>query len=472
MATSPGLEIQREAQSEALFQIVQQFQNLLGDDRVTAWDVAQPSLIAQADQAIAPSHHPACILYPHTPEELAEAVAYAHAHQWTVMPLGHGSKLHWGGLAKPINILVSTARLNRLIDHAVGDLTVTAEAGMGFADIQQHLQGEQQQLGLDPSFGDRATLGGIVATADTGSLRQRYGGVRDMLIGLSFVRADGQIAKAGGQVVKNVAGYDLMKLMTGAYGTLGIITQVTFRLYPIPPASQTILITGEAEAIATLADQIAVSTLTPTQFDLLSPALVQRLEIGKSMGLLLRFQSIAVSVEQQVSQVQAIAHSNDHSTDHSAETRSPSDATKLQTTLLDPDEEQNLWRRLRETMDSGPYSVPITCKIGVEPRHAAIALTHLEAALPAEAIGQLHRSSGSGTLRLEGEAIVPQAILKLRQICESYGGYLTLLEAPPSWKRQIDVWGYPGNALPLMQRIKQEFDPEHRLNPARFVGGI
>ncbi len=464
MANTQSFAIQPEAQSEKASRLVQQLQSLLGSDRVTDWNNALENLHTQAAEAIARSPSPACILYPHNQAELAEAVTYAHHHQLTLMTLGQGSKLHWGGLGDAVDILVSTARMNRLIDHAVGDLTVTAEAGMSFATLQQHLQKERQLLGIDPSFGDRATLGGIIATADTGSLRQRYGGVRDMLIGLSFVRADGQVAKAGGQVVKNVAGYDLMKLMTGAYGTLGIITQATFRLYPIPPDSQTILLTGDPEAIATIANQVTVSTLTPNQFDLLSPALVQQMDIGTGMGLLLRFQSIAVSLEQQVSQVEAIASN--------IEPRSNQNGTGLQSCCLHQDDELNLWGQLRETMESCPHQVPITCKIGVEPRHSAIALIELEAALFMKPLIQIHRSSGIGTLRLEGEAIVPQAILKLRQICESYGGYLTLLEAPPSWKRQIDVWGYPGNALPLMQRIKHQFDPDRRLNPARFVGGI
>lgn len=440
MATLDNFEIHSDAQSERRSHLVQQLQSRFGDDRVVSWSAVHSTLNSQVTQAIASDQLPACILYPQTQAELAEAVACAHAHQWTLMPLGHGSKLHWGGLASSADFLLSTECLTRLIDHAVGDLTITAEAGMSFADLQQHLQSEQQQSGLDPCFGDRATLGGIVATADTGSLRQRYGGVRDMLIGLSFVRADGQVAKAGGQVVKNVAGYDLMKLMTGAYGTLGILTQLTFRVYPMPVAAQTLLLTGEPEAIAKLVRQIGSSTLTPTQFDVLSPRLMQHLSAGQGMGLLLRFQSIAVSVEQQVNQVLAIAQN--------AEVSSRADSKKLRSQVLEQEEEQSLWRRLRETMESAPYQVPVTCKIGVEPCHGIASLTQLEAALPAETLIQLHYSSGIGTIRLEGEAIVPQALLKLRQICESHGGYFTVFEAP-----------LLGNARSIFGAIPAMFSP-------------
>lgn len=459
------------AQSDARHSVVQHLQHLLGADRVERWDATDEVLQFQAAQAIAPEGLPACVLYPQTQEELAAAVAYAYEHQWSLMPVGHATKLHWGGVSPQVDVLISTARLNRLIDHAVGDLTVTAEAGMSFADLQAHLRDRHQQVGIDPAYGDRATLGGIVATANTGSWRQRYGGIRDMLIGISFVRPDGLLAKAGGQVVKNVAGYDLMKLMTGAYGTLGIMTQVTFRVYPIPPVSQTVLFAGSAEAIATLAERIFVSTLTPTQFDVLSPYLMQQLQLspdkGQAMGLLVRFQSISVSVEQQVRQVQAIAHDVESTCGESGP-----NSSVLHTILIEPQAQLPLWRRLRETMESAPAKIPVTCKIGVEPCRGVEILDQLDALLPVRAIAQIHRGSGIGVLRLDGDSTVPQALLRLRQQCEAFGGYLTVLEAPPAWKRQIDVWGYPGNALPIMRQIKQQFDPEGRLSPNRFVGGL
>ena len=149
--------------------------------------------------------------------------------------------------------IVSTQKLDRLIAHAVGDLTVTVEAGMKFAKLQEILATAGQFLPLDPAYPDRASIGGIIATADTGSLRHRYGGVRDLLLGITFVRADGKIAKAGGRVVKNVAGYDMMKLFTGAYGTLGILTEVTFRVYPLPTTEGTVILTGAADKLANLA---------------------------------------------------------------------------------------------------------------------------------------------------------------------------------------------------------------------------
>ncbi|MEY2859424.1 MAG: hypothetical protein RLZZ74_3737, partial [Cyanobacteriota bacterium] len=186
---------------------------------------------------------PIYLIFPQTIEALAKIVKQAAQQKWRILICGNASKINWGKITQDIQLVVSTQKYDRLIEHAVGDLTVTVEAGMKLADLQSKLRSHQQFLPLDSAYGD-ATLGGIVATADAGSWRQRYGGVRDLLLGLSFVRADGEIAKAGGRVVKNVAGYDLMKLFTGAYGSLGIITQLTFRLYPWITTSQTMLLTG------------------------------------------------------------------------------------------------------------------------------------------------------------------------------------------------------------------------------------
>ncbi|TAF07972.1 MAG: FAD-binding oxidoreductase, partial [Nostocales cyanobacterium] len=240
------------------------------ENAVLPWEKLELSQQQRIQAAMDTKSHPSCIVYPHTQEQLAAVMANANRNKWRVLPCGSGSKLNWGGLGKNIDIIISTERINQLIEHAVGDLTVTVEAGMKFGEIQEILAKSRQTLALDPSFPHSATIGGIVATADTGSLRQRYGGVRDQLLGITFIRADGQIAKAGGRVVKNVAGYDLMKLFTGAYGTLGIISQITFRVYPLPETSATVILTGKAEAISQAATILQGSELTPTQADLIS----------------------------------------------------------------------------------------------------------------------------------------------------------------------------------------------------------
>ncbi|HEY9630982.1 MAG TPA: FAD-binding oxidoreductase [Coleofasciculaceae cyanobacterium] len=444
--------------------IAKTFETLLGADAVCAWDAAcfqaalpdsQPrSLQFQIAQAITPETHPDCILYPQTAAELAEAIACAHRQRWRVLLCGSGSKLHWGGLATGIQVVISTARINRLIEHAAGDMTVTAEAGMRFADLQALLGKAGQFLTADPAYAHTATLGGMVAAADTGSLRQRYGGLRDFLIGISLVRTDGERAKAGGRVVKNVAGYDLMKLFTGSYGTLGAISELTFRLYPLPTSSQTVVLTGEPAAIAQASATLLASGLTPTRLELLSVGAVKALGRGEGMGLIGRFQGIEISVEKQAAQMLEIGH-----------------VLQLSGTSCTDTDSAALWQQWQELMEQRPPEAPIFCKIGVLPAQAVEALVQLTAlaAGATPTIATLHASSGLGTLRCQATA---QGILDLRQVCQAQGGFLTLLEAPIALKQKLDVWGYPGNALDIMRRIKHQFDSENLFSPGRFVGGL
>ena len=395
------------------------------------------------------------------------------------MPCGNGSKLDWGGLVKldppqpPLRrgeqdvfkvplfkgdlggspdaggiVAVSTARLNGLVEHAVGDLTVTAEAGMKFADLQAVLAAAGQFLPIDPAYPQQATLGGIIATADTGSLRHRYRGVRDLLLGMTFVRSDGKIAVAGGRVVKNVAGYDLMKLFTGSYGTLGIISQVTFRVYPLPESSGTVILTGEAGALAQAAQILLSSALTPTAVDLLSPDLVTKLGLGKGTGLIVRFQSIAESVQQQSARLLEVG-----------------EKLGLQGTKCSENDEHQLWQRLPETVWDSDTKSAIICKIGIRPSEAVAAINEL----PLQD-AFIHAGSGLGVLRFENATA--ETLLQVRQRCEAKGGFLTVLVAPTDIKQELDVWGYTGSAIDVMHRIKQQFDPENILSPHRFISGV
>jgi glycolate oxidase FAD binding subunit len=425
--------------------IVNSLESILREPNlVITWENLELPTKQLIQSAIDSTSHPSCIVYPQTQTQLAEVMAIAHQHKWRVLTCGGGTKINWGGLDHRIDIIVSTIHINRLIEHAVGDLTVTVEAGIKFAQLQEILAKSNQAIALDPTTPTLATIGGIIATADTGSLRQRYGGVRDHLLGITFVRADGQIAKAGGRVVKNVAGYDLMKLFTGSYGTLGIISQATFRVYPCPEASRTVVLTGQPEFILLAIANLKASALTPTHADLLSLQLVSRLGLGESMGLIVRFQSVSESVEEQSNQFLAIAQK-----------------LGLDGTTYVGEDEVDLWRKLPEQIHSPAGDSVITGKIGVLPTAAVEILTQIE-------LGLIHIGSGLGLVRLREE----KEILALRQLCESHSGFLTVLAAPVTLKESLDVWGYSGNALNLMRGIKKQFDGNNILSPSRFVGGI
>lgn len=436
------------------FAIAPQLESIVGAGSVISCAALQAPLKEQIARSLAPNTQIDCAVYPNTQAELAAVLAIARRNRWGVLPFGSGSKLSWGGLAKNVQIAVSTERLNRLVDRAAGDMTVTAEAGMKFSQLQQLLAPVGQFLALDPAYPDSATLGGIVATADSGSLRQRYGGVRDQLIGFSFVRSDGQVAKAGGRVVKNVAGYDLMKLFAGSYGTLGIICQVTFRVYPLPEASQTVLLSGETQAIATAAQTLLASALTPTAADLLSTKLARALGAPSGMGLLVRFQSIPESVTEQSDRIVEVGKK-----------------LGLQSSTYTEVEESALWQRLRELMQPTDEEGAVFGKIGVKASSAVAALAKFDDLAGSSGLGAIRAQTGLGYLRFDGEG-ASDRISKLRSLLSENSGFLTLLEAPIAVKQQVDVWGYSGNALDLMKKIKQQFDPENILSPHRFVSGI
>lgn len=435
---------------------IQELETIVGKYNISLWENIDQSKKQQLSQAIAPDNTINCIIYPETQAQLSDVVACCAQNNWVILPCGSGSKLHWGGLVKvdPTThyqeiIVVSCDRLNGLIEHAVGDLTVTVEPGIKYAELQATLAKTGQFLAIDPAYPETATLGGIIATADTGSLRQRYRGVRDMLLGISLVRSDGKIAKAGGRVVKNVAGYDLMKLFTGSYGTLGIISQVTLRVYPIQEASGTVVLVGEREHIAKATQTLLSSALTPVAVELLSTNLVKELDLGKAVGLIVRFQTVIGSVEEQLQKLLEVGNSLGLNC------------------IRYCDYEVELWNKLKQKIWDSHRKTEIICKIGVMPNQAVETLNQvaLETGL-----GLIHAGSGLGELHFN--SVNPETILELRQWCESIGGFLTVLAAPLEIKQKLDVWGYNQNGLDIMRRIKQKFDPQNILNPHSFVGGI
>lgn len=376
-------------------------------------------------------------------EELAELVASANRDRLPIMVAGNRSKLDWGGIVTGAKSIVSTQKLDRLIAHAVGDLTITVEAGMKFARLQEILATAGQFLPLDPAYPDRATIGGIIATADTGSLRHRYGGVRDLLLGITFVRADGKIAKAGGRVVKNVAGYDMMKLFTGSYGTLGILTEVTLRVYPLPTNFGTVILTGAVDRLQQAAKILLASTLTPIAADVVSTALSQHLEISNTPSLVVKFATIPESIAQQSAQLLEIGK-----------------GLGLKGGSWQGEQAERLWSGIQ----TGIWGdTQIGCKFGVRLTAAVETLDDLDRSSDNRAKGVIHLNSGIGACALNDS----NHIAPLRSHCEAFGGFVSVLQAPADVKQQIDVWGYRGNAVPLMRQIKQQFDPSNILNPGR-----
>lgn len=431
--------------------IAQTIESIVGAAQVTSWETLTTPLKAAVLRAIASNSRPDCVVYPTTPEQLAEVVACAHQNQWRLLPCGHGSKLDWGAAVTGADLVISTHNLHQVVEHAEGDLTITVQAGAPFAAVQEQLLKTRQFLAIDPAYPQQATLGGIVATRDTGALRQRFGGIRDMLIGISFVRHDGQIVKAGGRVVKNVAGYDLMKLMSGSFGTLGIITQLTFRTFPQQEASQTVVLTGTAETIQAITATLLRSSLTPIAMDILSPGLLDKAP-ANHLGLALQFQSIAAGVAEQVERLRTIAAS-----------------LPLQLEGLTHEAESQFWQTLNSTLLAAKDPTKAIAKIGLLPAQAVECLQSLQATLaPGSWQARIHAGSGIGTLQLNTEQNGIGQLQALRSRCQAASGYLNLLEAPADWKQTFDPWGIAEPTKMLMSRLRAQFDPQGQFSPGRL----
>ncbi len=407
---------------------------------VMEWEKVSSYWQESIKNAVSNKIYPHYLVFPNTTVSLSQLITFAHENKWRILPSGNGTKLGWGGLSENVDLVVSTAKLNQVIDYAQEDLTITVESGVKLADLQAILAKNNQFLPINPSFPSDATVGGIMATADSGSWRQRYGGVRDLILGFSFVRFDGQIAKAGGKVVKNVAGYDLMKLFTGSYGSLGVITEITFRVYPLPSNSKTIVICGNSESMGKLQQVIVNSSLTPSCADLSSPSLMKSLDLGEGMGIILRFQSIEESVNNQVDQVKNWASN-----------------LGLIFTLYEGNDEQFLWQKLEEIVSLSQSDQDITCKVGILGSEIVTLFDKFN-------FRGLINFSGIGKLILSEEDSF-NLLLAIREFGDRQGGFLTILDSSVMIKKKIDPWGYSGDGMEMMRKIKHNFDPLNIFTP-------
>ena len=413
---------------------------------VTLWDALPSEMAHRLQQALQPDLLPIGLVIPDTVEQLSAVVTKLHHDRIAMVPMGSGSKLAWGAPVSQPAVFVSTEHLNKIVDHAIGDLTVTAQAGIKFDALQAILQQSGQFLAIDPSW-PSGTIGGIVATGDSGALRHRYNSVRDMVLGVEFVRSDGKIVKAGGRVVKNVAGYDLMKLLTGSYGTLGILSQITVRLYPNQEASQTILLAGDPEILQRAIQGILNSGLTPSAMDLLSLGTMKVLNLGSSMGLLIQFQGLTESVQEQCDRVLELGKSL---------------FLNAEIQAID----QLLWNQVSHSLSQSMVQGEVVCKWAVRSNQTVSTLLQVQAMVP-DTIARFHVSGGLGQLQLKAD-VTSDVVQKIRSICELNGGFLSILMAPSNLKSELDIWGFRGNSGSWMRSIQQQFDPLNILSPGRM----
>ncbi len=351
---------------------------------------------------------------------------------------GAGTKLDWGMRPTHLDAVIDVSAMTGVIEHSPGDLVVRARAGTRLADIQSVLAAHGQRLAIDEVVAG-SSIGGIVSTALSGPLRQRFGGVRDLLIGLTVVRADGVITRAGGRVPKNVAGYDLCKLFTGSYGTLGVITEVIFRIHPLAVTTRYI------DARFAGFDH-AVDALRRLRRAQLMPAAVElNDESGDVIEVVVALEGVEETLGSQTEEVRRLLGSSHETTEQPAWWSVLPGRTTLKVTTP-PGETLKLMGEIRIDLATIGAGATLRASGGLGIIHVG-----LDDALE---VDRLRRVVDS-----------------VRELATRRGGHAVVLRAPQDAKDAVDVWGQIP-ALRLMKAVKDNFDPSHRLAPGRFVGGI
>jgi len=392
-------------------------------------------------------------LIPATPEELSAILVSASAEQRPITPWGAGQHQHLGMAAHPNSLVVQTTALNRILEYAPADLTVTAEAGARLADIQAALQPHGQWLPWNPSGGALATIGGLLAAGRSGPLRLGYGTPRDWLLGARVALGDGRLIKSGGRVVKNVAGYDSHKLHLGALGTLGIMLAMTFKIAPLPEFDQTVLgVYADVPAALAAVARLRTRPLAPISLAIVTGPAVKTFQanaVPSDVLLLARFMGIRAAVERHVHVAESVGAAPIE------------DGTEC-------------WHRIAE------YATPVApddliLRIGTRPAALAALIQAL----------QRHEPNGASVLAEPGVGLayarwplrndmndIAARLMALRMDLVAYDGYVVVEAVPPDLHTTLDCWGPAPATIALMRSLKAQWDPAGILNPGRYVGGI
>jgi glycolate oxidase FAD binding subunit len=387
-------------------------------------------------------------------DELPDLVRHLHREGTPWLPAGLASRLDWGPPPRQPCQPLSVARLRRIVEHNPGDFTITVEAGAPLEEVQRVLAAHGQWLAVDPPWGSHpladpagprgsGSIGGLVARGLAGGYRQRYLGLRDQLIGVALLRADGTAARAGGRVVKNVAGYDLMRLLAGSWGSLALITEVSLRTMPLSPHRAGVLLRGDLESLSNLSRTLLRSTLAPERIDWWNASLSGAAGLTVAPTLLVTLASVeAHCLQDQLNAVAAL---------------SALPAQRLSATEVEALLQEGL---------GGDLSRPVPAwllRIGVNPASTPLLL---EAGAADGLKLELGAGSGLGMAWSE-QPISAERIEELRARCQELGGFLTVLRQPA--EAALAAWGN-APAKDLIEAIKRQFDPKGQLAPGRLPG--
>ena len=438
---------------------------------------------------------PEALVYPENLNQVAELIKLANTQSWGVIPWGGGTKMALGKPPLRFSLVLSTSRLNKILDLDVDNLTVTAQAGVKLTDLQDLLAGAENRcfflpddnlknqakymcsggdykgvfLPLDPPFPDRVTLGGIVAVNSTGPKRLRFGLPRDLILGVKYVNPTGEIISMGGKTVKNVSGYDVSKIMIGALGTLGILGEITFRLLPLPEKVATVLAGfGSFASARAFADRVLDSKLLPTSVEILNGPGYD-ITMSRDLNLPPGSWCVAVGVEGFEEEViREITDLKDMAQRESA----------LEAAQLDRETAFAFWRMLANcgVAPQGKTVVKFKGSFLIS-RYAeimeawSIASSDYRTALMVSAGSGL--AHGYIFCRADEDPEKLAAVgSSFRAAAEKHEGSMIMESAPAPLKQKLDPWGSPRQDFLLMKRIKANVDPMGVLNPGRFLGGI
>jgi glycolate oxidase FAD binding subunit len=394
---------------------------------------------------------PNAVALPSSEAEVAAVLRAAAQAEMVVVPWGAGTKQDLGRPLERVDLVLSLEKLDRVVDYVPADMTITVEAGMRFANLQALTARHGQTVPLDPPRAAGATIGGIVATAASGPRRMAYGGVRDILLGARVALPDGRVIKAGGKVVKNVAGYDMPKLLAGSLGTLGVITEVSLKLRPLPADSRTLLF-GFAELGPAMAAAEAIlnSELLPAAMAVLTPDVARRLEAPGPVSLAIALEETA---ENNVYQADRISH------------------MLSAPVVLAGEAESDFWDRLGNYGDR--FGADFRMRVNTVISDLGQQLQDcLRSPGPVKFEAVAYVPSGTAMLYGFRNGSEAGAVVEAVQARMAAGGSAVLESGPVAFRRRVEVWGPARPEWKIVEGIRATFDAGRTLNRGRFVGRV
>jgi glycolate oxidase FAD binding subunit len=430
--------------------------------------IGEPNVIQDPDRLKAYAVDglaPKAVVIPGSVEEVSRLLAYAYLEKLAVVPRGNGTKMAAGGIPGKIDLVLSMLRIHRITEHDIPNLSLSVEAGITLAEVQKKLAGTGKGsfLPLDPPYSEQATIGGIIATNSSGPRRYLYGSARDLLLGLKAVSPNGDVVAFGGKTVKNVSGYDMTKLMIGSWGALGVITEITTKLLPLPEASATLLVSfGDLAKAGSLTRKILHSVLLPSAMELMDGRAAGRL--GEKARYLVAFslEGVREAVDRQVAEIGDIAKKEG----------------AVDTKVLWGEEDRIFWRRVRDFALDSAASIILRSNFVIS-KQVEILGNYEKMAQAAGVDCALIGHAGNGILTsyiLDYGAAkidpVVDLIGKFTDEAAKHEGNLVVEFSPRDLKERVSVWGRPRSDEVVMRRLKETVDPGGVLNPGRFVGDV